>query len=392
MRIAVLCADLGIRIPGPKGASVHLQAIASAFANLGHEVLLIAVAGHGAVALDHEALLLPHPGRTTGLRRELRKVRFMAALPRRIQADLERFGPDVVYERLSLFGARGRQIADHVGAAHVVEVNALLAREDARWRGLRLASLARRREAAALARADLRVAVSDEVARAVDDVAPGPPVLVVPNGVDARTFATMPEQAAARAAMGLDADAIWLGFSGALRPWHGLDRAVDALVHLPAHVKLAIAGDGPVRRTIVDHAREHGVADRLRCVGHLPHHAMPTFLAAIDVALAPYPDAPDFAFSPLKVYEYLAAGVPTIASDIGQLHDLLAHMPGALRVSPGDPVALANAVLHVVSQLESWRTAAAMARDTVMTDHSWERRAAQIIDAVVGRFSHALAA
>lgn len=392
MKIAVLCADLGIRIPGPKGASLHLQAISSAFADLGHEVLLIAVAGHGTATLDHDALLLPHPGRSEGLRREVRKLRFMAALPRRIRPELERFAPDVVYERLSLFGSSGRAIADHFGAPHVIEVNALLAREDAQWRGLRLASLARRREQTALSGADLRVAVSTEVARDVEKVAPGPPVLVVPNGVDARTFATMPARAAARAALGLGADATWLGFSGALRPWHGLDRAVDALVHLPSHIQLAVAGDGPVRASIAEQAQARGVADRVRFLGHLRHDAMPTFLAALDVALAPYPDSVDFAFSPLKVYEYLAAGVPTIASDVGQLRDLLAPMPGALRVNPGDPVALANGVLHVVSDLAAWRSAAALARDTVLADHSWQRRAGQIIDAIGKRETRALAA
>ncbi len=125
MRIAVVCADLGIRVPGPKGASLHLQAISSAFAGLGHEVLLVAVAGHGDATLGHQSLLLPHPGRTHGLRRELRKLRFMAALPGRIQPTLEGFAPEVVYERLSLFGARGRAIADRFDAVHVVEVNAL---------------------------------------------------------------------------------------------------------------------------------------------------------------------------------------------------------------------------------------------------------------------------
>jgi glycosyltransferase involved in cell wall biosynthesis len=326
------------------------------------------------------------------LRREVRKLRFMGALARRIRPELERFGPDVVYERLSLFGASGRAIADHFGAAHVVEVNALLAREDAQWRGLRLASLARRREHAALSGADLRVAVSAEVARDVVDVAPGPRVLVVPNGVDARTFSAMPERAAARAALGLAQDATWLGFSGALRPWHGLDRAVDALVHLPPHIHLAVAGDGPVRASIAEQARSRGVDGRVRFLGHLRHDAIPTFLAALDVALAPYPDSADFAFSPLKVYEYLAAGVPTIASDIGQLRELLTPMPGALRVAAGDSVALANGVVHVVSDLGAWRAAATMAREAVLADHSWLRRAAQIIDAIDAEAAHAMAA
>ena len=45
MRITVLCADLGVRVPGDKGASVHLLSITRAFIDAGHEVLLVGVAG-----------------------------------------------------------------------------------------------------------------------------------------------------------------------------------------------------------------------------------------------------------------------------------------------------------------------------------------------------------
>ncbi len=391
MRIAVLCGDLGIRVPGTKGASLHLQAISSGFAELGHEVLLIGVQGHGAPPAGIQSLLLPHPGRTSGLRREIRKLRFMSRLAHRTRATLDVFQPEVVYERLALFGASGRAIADRHGAAHVIEVNALLAREDARWRGLRLGGLATRRECAALAGADLRVAVSDEVAQAVQDVAPGGPVIVVANGVDVRMFATMPPRRDARVDLGLDDDLTWLGFSGSLRPWHGLDRAIDALSHLPGTVHLAVAGDGPVRAQLEDMATRRGVGERVRFVGHLPHASMPTFLAAIDIALAPYPPSGDFSFSPLKVYEYLAAGAPTIASDIGQLHHLLDQMPGSLRVPPGDVPALADAVCAVMAEQTAWNREAAKARAHVLARHSWEHRAAQIVTAVERTRAHALA-
>ena len=163
MRIAVVCSDLGVRVPGSKGASLHLAAITRAFAGLGHEVLLVGVRGH-APTDGIRTLLLEHPGRAQGLHRELRKLRFTRHLARDADGPVTDFAPDLLYERLALFGTAGSRLADRAGAVHVVEVNALLAQEEARWRGLRLARTAQRMERAVLSHADLRVAVSAELA------------------------------------------------------------------------------------------------------------------------------------------------------------------------------------------------------------------------------------
>ena len=109
-----------------------------------------------------------------------------------------------------------------------------------------------------------------------------------------------------------------LAFVGALRPWHGVDVAVRALALLPGAV-LCVAGDGPVHEQLERLAARLGVAGRVRWLGQVPHGDVPRLLAAADVALAPYPELPGFGFSPLKLYEYLGAGVPVVASDLGQI-------------------------------------------------------------------------
>ena len=124
MRVAVVCSDLGVRMPGTKGASLHLEAITRALAEQGHEILLVGVAGHGQPP-PGDALLLAHPGRKTGWRRDLQRLRFTGRLARAARVQIAEFHPDVVYERLSLFGTAGARLAAHSGAAHVVEVNAL---------------------------------------------------------------------------------------------------------------------------------------------------------------------------------------------------------------------------------------------------------------------------
>jgi hypothetical protein len=132
MKIAVVCSDLGIRVPGDKGASLHLGAITRAFAANGHDVMLVGVAGHEAPDLPGvDTLLLAHPGRTEGLARERSKLAFTERLVDAASERLQAFGPDVIYERLALFGTAGLRLAEGVKAHHVIEVNALLAAEEA---------------------------------------------------------------------------------------------------------------------------------------------------------------------------------------------------------------------------------------------------------------------
>ena len=390
MRIAVVCSDLGVRVPGSKGASLHLAAITRAFAGLGHDVLLVGVRGH-APTDGIRTLLLEHPGRAQGLHRELRKLRFTRHLARHADGPVTDFAPELLYERLALFGTAGSRLADRAGAVHVVEVNALLAQEEARWRGLRLARTAQRMERAVLDHADLRLAVSAELAGEVERVSPGRQTQVLANGVDVAIFGAPAAQQPARRMFGLAPESAVIAFAGTLRPWHGLDVAIDALPALPG-VVLVVAGDGPVRASLELLARQRGVAERIRWLGQLPQAQVRQLLAAADVAVAPYPALDGFGYSPLKLYEYLAAGVPVVASDIGQVAEVLGGGRWGRLVPPGDPAALAEAVRSILVDPVGSRALAGAARKMALREHSWQARAEQVTATVQrGIGEHALA-
>jgi glycosyltransferase involved in cell wall biosynthesis len=386
MRILVVCSDTGVRIGHGKGASLHLRAITHAFATLGHQVEVVGIASSAPADLDWAVPVhaVPHPGRAEGLERELRKLTATAAVSRRARAVADRLRPDMIYERLALFGTAGMDVAADSGAVHVLEINALLTAEESTWRGLQLAQRAREIEARVLRTADLRVAVSDEVFDAIVPYAAGGPGVTVPNGVDLELFSACHDRDHARAAFGLPERAAILGFTGSIRPWHGLDIAITALSQLPEHVHIAVAGTGPVQDELRQRAAELGVGHRLHWLGQLDHQHIPRMLAACDVALAPYPQLPNFGFSPLKLYEYLAAGVPVVASDIGQIRTALGHGRWGRLVAPGDAQALAAAVSAELHELERARVRAAAAREFALSRHGWTGRATQILIAAGG--------
>ena len=76
-----------------------------------------------------------------------------------------------------------------------------------------------------------------------------------------------------------------------------------------------------------------GLDDAVELTGAVDPTRIPDLLARMDVAVAPYPRLDDFYFSPLKLYEYLAAGVPVVAGDAGNLPELLAGPDGPLGIT-----------------------------------------------------------
>lgn len=332
MRVVYLCADRGIPLLGTKGASVHLRSLAAALVGRGHEVTLACRRLDGdntppsAVRLER----LP-PG-------EEAQEEWMENL-------LEDTRADVLLERYSLSSGPGLQAARRLGVRYVLEVNAPLVEEAARYRGLTDTAAYRERERTLIGSSDRVIAVSSGIrAHALTSGAAPGRVRVIPNGVDLALFRRAGRERV-RAALGLAGKTV-VGFAGSLKPWHGVLDLVAAFACLTGRVHLLLVGEGPEAPAVATAAARLGLQGRLTMTGAVPHSCVPDYLSAMDIGVAPYLLQERFYFSPLKLAEYMAAGLPVVASDQG---DLAAMLGGAgLLVPPGDTPRLAGTLKHLV--------------------------------------------
>ena len=155
MRIVYLCTDRGIALGGHKGASVHMAEVVSALARAGAEVLLLPSGiADRRLELPDGIVVDPLPAAATD-----------DALADWIVARLRAFGADALYERLALHSAAGASAAGRLGIPHVVEMNAPLPSEAARYRTLEDPKEAARLESLVLRSADRVLVVSEELAR-----------------------------------------------------------------------------------------------------------------------------------------------------------------------------------------------------------------------------------
>ena len=116
----------------------------------------------------------------------------------------------------------------------------------------------------------------------------------------------------------------------------------------------------------------------------VPNSEVPMWLRALDVATLPYPPPDELptaqSMSPLKLFEYMAAPVPIVASDLPALRDILRHDDNAMLTPPRDPGALAAALASLLRDRGRAKAIADRAR-TDVAEYTWEIRAQRAVAA-----------
>ncbi len=371
MQVAYVTTDPGIPAFGVKGASVHVQAILRALLARGAEVTLFAPEP-GAAPSRFEGLRavpLACPPKGGAEDRAEALMRADAALPELLAAH----GPfDLVYERHALFASAAMRFAAGRGIPGVLEVNAPLLEEQKRHRALAREEAARAATADAMTAAARVVAVSPAVAEYARSHGAAAP-MVVPNGVDAARFSGTPEMQGPFTA----------GFVGTLKPWHDTATLVAALPHLRERVpgaRLLIVGDGPERMALETSAQALGLGHAVAFTGALPPAQVPDALGQMHAGVAPYRGEDPFYFSPLKLYEYMAAGLPVVASDAGDLARIVGTAGAGRIVPPDDPRALADALADLAENRADAMAMGQNGRAHVAAHHGWDRVLARILD------------
>ena len=363
----ILYSAIDQTVPGTKGGSVHVAAVAEGLAVLGHEVVALVTPGSSpAPKTGVRWIGMPPPLGSTHLR--------MVRRPQ-VARLAETLRPDVVIERYHNFGGEAITVARSIGAIGVLEVNAPVVD----YQGSRKALLDRALVAEPMRRWRERLCrLADVIVTPAAEILPaGIPrqrITVLEWGADTERF--RPRVAGSppftRPSVGTLAV-----FAGAFRSWHGtvhLVRAIKELEMRGRHdVGAVLIGDGPELPRV--QAKAAG-SNRIVFTGPLPHDVMPAALAAADVGVAPFdpsshpPLMLGFYWSPLKIFEYMAAGLPVAAPALDRIPTLIEQGREGILYDPRDPRALAESLVQLTDPALRARLGAA-ARDRAVRDYSW---------------------
>jgi glycosyltransferase involved in cell wall biosynthesis len=301
--------------------------------------------------------------------------------------------PDAIIERYHNFGGEAIRLASSLHAVAVLEVNApvidyagsskalldraLIVQPMRRWRE-RICS-----------RADIIVTPNAAI---LPRGIPADRIRVLEWGADTDRFSPDAQGQPPYVRPGVSTVAI---FAGAFRSWHGAINLVEAIKILRARGEQAIGavlvGDGSELPRVRQAAE--GV-DTLVFTGALSHDRMPAALAGADIGVAPFdigahaPLSLGFYWSPLKIFEYMAAGLPVVAPAVDRIPSLVADEGEGVLYDPhrgqGGPAhagALAAALVKLKDVSLRQRLGLA-ARARALRDYSWAAHCRALEDAI----------
>lgn len=181
-------------------------------------------------------------------------------------------------------------------------------------------------------------------------------------------------------------DGATLGYAGSLKRWHDLDLLVEVAAALAKRkLRFLLIGDGPERARIEALAAERNVRDRFVFTGAVPYEMVPRWLARADLCVAPFRPSGhgasrgSFTLDPLKVFEYLALGKPTITTQTDNIGALLSDGRDVVLVPQGDVKQFAAAVEALLDDPTRARAMAESGRSKVLSRHTWAAHADHLI-------------
>jgi glycosyltransferase involved in cell wall biosynthesis len=215
--------------------------------------------------------------------------------------------------------------------------------------------------------------------------------IIVDSGIDARKVHFVPFGVAQspRQFPGerRDVGRVRIAFVGSFYPWHGVQSLIRAFAGMATEVPeatLVLIGDGIIKAQCEAEVEERGLHDRVEFTGWLPRDQMIERLREVDIGVAPYLAVENFYFEPVKIFDYLAAGLAVIASAQGRVRDMLDGGAAGCLVPAGDEAALTRQLILLCRDPALRARLGAEARQRYLDRYTLAATASQVIEICAG--------
>jgi glycosyltransferase involved in cell wall biosynthesis len=377
----ILYVALKESVPGSHGGAVHILEVTRGLEARGHRVTVVAQQGSGAAGQrgsgDADTLTL------RGIR--VPSNFLLMGSYARVAEIAREVKPDVVMERYYNFAGAGIWFAHRNGLASVLEVNAPMvdppgtakARVDALMLGLLS------RWAQTQARWAMRIVTP--LAATVPAKIAREKIREIPWGANVDWFdpgrVEPKRRLEIRERLGIGERKVVV-FLGSFRPWHGVRefcRAARRILQTRQDVAFLMIGAGELLEETRAWVQANGLGQNVFLTGAVRYEDVRDYLACADVGVAPFntsvhpPLRVGFYWSPLKIHEYMAMGLPTVTIDVHPLNAMIRAEREGLLYREGDEDALAAAIVRLLGDGDWRRKIGENARRRVVENYSWAK-------------------
>jgi glycosyltransferase involved in cell wall biosynthesis len=406
LKIAHIYQESALRFSEPQAAQLHIYHTIHGLQEAGHQVSLLALQGRQVLCTQdlevfksdqrlagHFAQLgLSGTAIFKGFESGVRRVQSELRLPylalfdsyRTAEAGYRNLkGFDLIHERFNLFALGGAWAGRRLGIPFVLEVNADLL-EQRKFKGIPERGI-RRLFAVWATRMCFKAAaqiicisagLKDHLSRKWN--IEGSKLTVLPCAADVHAFGSNHNARLVRRGLGLTTEPVVL-WVGGFYPWHDLDlllRSFILILQRYPSAKLVLVGDGQTRQSVAQEVEKNGLQQSVIMTGAITHSQVPEMVSIADVAVVP--SAPVSAShggtgTPLKLFEYMAAGKAIVATALNQAAEVIQDGRNGLLVEAGNVNRFADAILTLLNDPGTRRRLGQNARQQAIALYSWEQ-------------------
>jgi glycosyltransferase involved in cell wall biosynthesis len=363
------------RIASKDGQYVHVEELTNALDELGHELHFVAP------QVNENADFGGDGGFVSKLKKALPKalyeileLSYSAWVFTKLVVAILKFKPEVIYERYNLYQPAGVLAAKLFNIPLLLEINAPLAEERAKYSGLALQGFAKKIEDFTWRGASHCLPVTDVLADYMREAdIPESRITVIHNGVRQQFIDEMMQHD-----INVNKQEIVIGFTGFIHPWHGMDKALEAIAeHKELPLRLICVGDGNILPDLRQQAERLGISEKVEFKGLVTRDKVLDFVKEFDIALQP--DVTAYA-SPLKMFEYMAVGALIVAPKTSNIQEILSD-DTALFFEKGDKADFKKALTTAITSYKVLDCKRRAVKQSVLDKQFvWEENARKVVD------------
>ncbi len=174
---------------------------------------------------------------------------------------------------------------------------------------------------------------------------------------------------------------IVLGFIGSFHYWHGIDnlfRFIESTLESYKNVSFLLVGPGPLKDKLMKRVERANLSDKVYFTDYVPHEDIPKYLNLMDIVMALYPKMDFFYFSPLKLFEYMAAGKAIVASNIGQISEIVEDGKNGMLFEPDNFDEMRRKVFNLIEDRDVRDKIGEQARIKILRNYTWRHTAQKV--------------
>ena len=394
-----------IRFYEPQAAQIHIYHTMRGLQRAGHRVSLLALQGRQVLCTPDLQVFKSNErsasqygqlgwsgtavfkGFESGIRRLQSELRFpylalFDSYRLAEAATINLKGYDLIHERFNLLALGGAWASKKLGIPFVLEVNADLL-EQRRFKGIQERGL-RRLFAIWATRVCFRAAaqiicISERLKEHlhakwnIDESK----LAVLPCAADVEAFKPNYNSENVRKSLALTHEPVVM-WVGGFYPWHDLSLLLESfavILQQCPEARLVLVGEGQTRSSVQDTIKRAGMQHAVIMTGKVAHSQIPEMLSIADVAVVP--STPLTAGiggtgTPLKLFEYMAAGKAIVATALNEAADVILDGHNGVLVEPGDVNKFAEAILKLINDPKERGRLGQNAREQAVKQYSWE--------------------